>query len=51
NGNKLEHGKFCLNMRGNFFTLRVAECWNRLPREIVESHSLEILKTCLDVIL
>ena len=32
-GHKLEHRKFHMNMSKNF-TLRVMECWNRLPREI-----------------
>jgi len=51
NGHKLNHRKLHLNMRKNFFPLRVTEHWNRLPRETVESPSLEILKTCLDVVL
>ena len=40
-----------LNMRKNFFPLKVTEPWPRLPREAVESLSLEIFKTCLDKVL
>jgi len=48
NGHKLKHRKLLLNMRKNFFTLSMMKHWNRLPREIVESSSLEIFKTHLD---
>jgi len=51
NGHKLKHKKFHLNKRKNFFTLRVTEHWNRLPGAVVESPSLEILKTHLDKVL
>jgi len=51
NGHKLRHRKFRLNMRKNFFPVRVMEHWNRLPREAVDSPSLEILKTRLDAVL
>jgi len=44
NGHKLKHRRFRLNMRKNFFPLRVTEPWNRLPREVMQSPSLEIFK-------
>jgi len=51
NGHKLKQRKFCLNMRKNFFTLRVTESWHWMPREVVDSPSLEIFKTHLDKVL
>ena len=51
NEHKLKQRKFRLNMRNNFFTLRVTEPWNTLPKEVVDSPSLKIFKIRLDKVL
>jgi len=46
---KLHMEKFRLDIRKSFFSEEVFERWNMLPREVVDSPSLEVFMQHVDV--
>jgi len=44
NGSKLKEGRFRLDIRKKFFTMRVVKHWHRLPREAMDAPSLAVFK-------
>jgi len=48
NGCNLKEGRFRLDIRKRFFTMKVVKHWPRLPREAVAAPSLAVFKARLD---
>lgn len=48
NGFRLREGRFRLDIRKKFLTVRVVRHWSRLPKETVDAPSLEVISAKLD---
>ncbi|KFV44286.1 hypothetical protein N341_12324, partial [Tyto alba] len=48
NSFQLKEGRFRLDTRKKFFTVRTVRHWNKLPSEVVAAPSLEGFKARLD---
>jgi len=48
---RLHQGRSTLAIQKNFFTKMIIKHWNRLPKEVMESPSLEVFKRCVDAVL
>ncbi|KFZ55827.1 hypothetical protein N321_13972, partial [Antrostomus carolinensis] len=48
NGFKLKEGRFGLDIKKKFFTMRVVRQWDRLPKEMVDAPSLKTFQVKLE---
>uniref|UniRef100_A0A7M4ETW3 Reverse transcriptase domain-containing protein n=1 Tax=Crocodylus porosus TaxID=8502 RepID=A0A7M4ETW3_CROPO len=48
NSHKLAEGRFTLDIRRRYFTVRAARIWNQLPSKVVLAPTLGVFKTRLD---
>lgn len=48
NGYKIVGKRFTFDITRNFFTYRVVEEWNKLPRKVVDSETMDTFKSRLD---
>ena len=44
----MKQGRFRLDLRKKFFTVRVTRHWNRVPREVMAAPSLAVFEARLD---
>lgn len=51
NGTKLHQGRISLDIRKNFFTVKVVKSWNRLAREVADAQCQSVFKKHWDNIL